>query len=124
MEPKILVVDDEFDTCEAIRNYFTKRGYHVIIATSAQQAVSKFLSEKPALILLDILMPGLDGIECLREIRKLDKDVLVIIATCVTNLDTAKEALRLGAVHYITKPLDLNELETLISIHLSLNSVK
>ena len=120
MEQKILVVDDELDVCEAIRNYLMRRGYKIVIATSTQEAITKLLSEKPVLILLDILMPGIDGIECLRRIRDLDKNVPVIMVTCVIDVDTANEALRLGAVDYITKPISFNELETLVSVRLSL----
>lgn len=124
MSPKILIVDDEPDVCEVICHYLGKRGYSVITATSAQEAVSKLLSEKPTLILLDIRMSGIDGIECLRTIKNIDKDVPVIMVTVVTDLDIAKHALELGAVDYITKPLGFNALETAISMHLFLKSVK
>lgn len=124
MSPKILIVDDEPDVCEVICHYLGKRGYDVIAATSAQEAVSKLLSEKPTLILLDIRMSEIDGIECLRMIKNIDKEVPVIMVTVVADLDVAKHALELGAVDYITKPLGFNALETAISMYLFLKSVK
>lgn len=124
MEPKILVIDDEPDLCEVVSNYLGKRGYEVITATSAQEGLSRLMIEKPSLIILDIRMPGMDGIECLRRIKKLQKDVLVIMVTCVTDLGIARQALDLGAIDYITKPLGFSALETAISTYLLLNSFR
>lgn len=118
-EHKILIVDDEPDVCEVISHYLAKRDYKVISAISAKEALSKFAAEKPSLILLDILMPEIDGIECLRRIKEIDAQAMVIILTGVANLDTAKQALELGAVDYIMKPIDFDMLETLISVRLS-----
>ena len=124
MNRKILVVDDEPDVCEVISQYFDRRGYDVGIASNGEEALSKVLTERPKLILLDIRMPGMDGIECLRRIKKLDKEVIVIMVTCVDEIEAAKKALRLGATDYITKPLGFNALETAISTYLFLKSVK
>lgn len=124
MVPKILIVDDESDVCEVISRFLQDRGYDVVTATSGQEALSRLLFEKPDLILLDIRMPEMDGMECLRQIRKLDKDVLVIMVSCITDIDIAKKALTLGAKDYITKPLGFDALETAISTYLFLKSVK
>lgn len=123
MNPKILVVDDESDQCEVISYYLANRGYEVITANSTREALAKLLMERPALILLDIRMPEMDGIECLRRIRKLDEEIPVIMVTCVTDLDTAQKALELGAVDYITKPLGYSALETAISTYLLVKSL-
>lgn len=124
MYPKILVVDDEPDVCEVISNFLGKRGYDVITANDGQEALSKLSTEKPALILLDIRMPEMDGIECLRRIKELDKEVPVIMVTCVTNIDIARKSMELGATDYLTKPLGYSALETAISMHLFLKSTK
>lgn len=124
MKTKILVVDDELDICEVISNYFGRKGYAIITATSAREALSKVSSEKPDLILLDILMPEIDGIECLRMIRELDKDVPVVMVTVVDDSKTAKRAIKSGATDYITKPLTFSALETVIVTHLFMHSVK
>ncbi|MBU2540762.1 MAG: response regulator [Candidatus Omnitrophica bacterium] len=123
MNHKILVVDDESDVREVISQYFDRRGYDVDTASNGQEALSRILVERPELILLDIRMPEMDGIECLRRIKKLDKEMTVIMVTCVDEIDTAKKALRLGATDYITKPLGFSALETAISTYLFLKSV-
>lgn len=122
MGPKILMVDDELDACEVISYFLGRRGYDVITTNSAEEALSKLSTEKPELILLDILMPGMDGIECLRKIREINKEVPVIMVTCITNIDTAKQAMELGATDYLTKPLGYNALETAISTYLFFKS--
>ncbi|MFH1201705.1 MAG: response regulator [Candidatus Omnitrophota bacterium] len=124
MNPKILVVDDEEDQREVISYYLANRGYDVVTASNSREALAKLLMDKPQLILLDIRMPQMDGMECLRRIKKLEEDVPVIMVTCITDIDTAKKALGLGAVDYITKPLGYSALETAISTYLFLKSVK
>ena len=123
MRPKIMIVDDEPDVCEAISHYLGKRDYDVITATSAREAINKLLNEKPLLVLLDIKMPDIDGIECLQMIKKLDKEALVVMVTCVSDLEPAKQPLALGAVDYITKPLCLEAIETAVSTYLFLHSL-
>jgi len=124
MKPKILIVDNEPIVCEEIRYYLGSKGYDIITATSGQEALSKLSLEEPSLILLDIHMPGMDGMECLRQIKKLNRDVLVIMVTCITDIDIAKKALGLGAIDYITKPLSFEALETAIVTYLFLKSAK
>ncbi len=124
MKPKILLVDDEKEVCEVDSYYLAKRGYNIITANSAKEAISKVVKEHPQLVLLDILMPEIDGLKCLEEIKKIDKNLPVIMVTCVDEIDTAKKALELGAVDYITKPLGYHALETAISLYLFLKTAK
>lgn len=124
MKPKILLVDDEQAVCEVDSYYLTKRGYKVITANSAKEALAKVVKERPQLVLLDILMPGMDGLECLSRIKNIDKNIPVIMVTCVNEVETAKKALELGAADYITKPLGYQALETAISLYLFLKGSK
>jgi DNA-binding response OmpR family regulator len=124
MASKILIVDDEPDIRESIGHYLGKRGYEIITADNGKQAISKLLTEKPDLIILDMRMPEIDGIECLRIIKTLERDVIVIMVTAVTDLDTAKHTLELGAADYITKPIGFNGLETAITAQLLLRRPK
>lgn len=124
MKAKILIVDDEAFTCQDISRFLQMRGYETATANSAGEALSKLLTEKPDLVLLDIRMPEVDGLECLRQIKKLSQDTLVIMVTCITDISIAKKALELGAIDYIIKPFDLDRLETAILTYLFLKSDK
>ncbi|MEW6008763.1 MAG: response regulator [Candidatus Omnitrophota bacterium] len=124
MKPKILLVDDEPGVCEVDSYYLAKRGYNIITANTAKEAISKVVKDRPQLVLLDILMPEMDGLRCLEEIKKINKDLPVIMVTCVDEIETAKKALEIGAVDYITKPLGYKALETAISLYLFLKTTK
>lgn len=124
MRPKILLVDDETEVCEVDGYYLSKRGYDIICAKSGQEAIDIFTKERPQLVLLDILMPGMDGLECLRRLKQIDKKIPIIMVTCVDEIETAKKAIDLGAVDYITKPLGYQALETAISMYLFIKGVK
>ncbi|MFC1709056.1 response regulator [Candidatus Omnitrophota bacterium] len=120
MSAKILIVDDEIDVCKAISRFLEKNDFTAVMANSGEEALAKISEEKPNLILLDIRMPDMDGVECLRKIREQDKKVTVIMVTCVTDIGTAKKALELGAIDYITKPISLEALQTAITTYLFL----
>ena len=108
---RILVVDDEPDAVELLRDFLTGKGYEVSTAASGEEALKKVKKERPHLILLDIRMPGMNGLEVLRRVRQIDQEVGVIIVTAVNEEDTGREALKLGAFDFIVKPLNLEYLE-------------
>lgn len=124
MGAKILIVDDETDVCQTISRFLEQKDFVPITANSGNEALSKLAEEKPSLILLDIRMPNMDGVECLRQIRERDKKVIVIMVTCVTDIDIAKKALGLGAIDYITKPIGFEALQTAISTYLFLKDAE
>jgi len=115
---KILVVDDEVKACGLLKRFLETKGYDVITANNGVDAIEKVKNEKPDAMLLDIRMPGMEGIEVLKRIREFDKDVGVIMVTAVKEEETGKEALKAGADEYITKPIDFNYLETSILVDL------
>ena len=108
---KILVVDDELDICDFVKNFFQERGYHVYTALSGEDAIVIARQEKPELVLLDIKMKGMDGIAALKHLRELNRNQKVIMITALEDQDKMDEASRLGACDYITKPLMLDHLE-------------
>jgi DNA-binding response OmpR family regulator len=108
---RILVVEDEKETREFLSEFLTLRGYHVLTACDGLEALTTVKNERPHIVLLDIRMPGLDGIEVLRRIRALDKEVGVIMVTAVKDEKVGEYALKLGASDYITKPINLDDLE-------------
>ncbi len=107
---KILIVDDEVSVRDSLRMIF-KKDYQVIMAGSAEEAIIKVKSEEPDLIFLDIIMPGKDGMQALKEIRGMHPQIPVIMLTATKTLKTAVEAMKLGAYDYITKPFDVEELK-------------
>ena len=110
----ILIVDDEESVRDSLYNWFIEDGYEVDCAENAKQALSILEVKKMDIILADIKMPGMDGMEMHRRIRSLDKDSIVIIMTAFASVTTAVQALKDGAYDYITKPFDPDDLSHLI----------
>ncbi len=113
---RILIVDDEEDICRTIAELLENKGYEIFQATSGEDALRLVKEARPHLLLLDIRMPGMSGIEILRRVRELDQEVGVIMITAFHDIDIAQEALKLGASDFVTKPLDLTYLETSVRI--------
>ena len=110
----ILIVDDEESVRDSLYNWFIEDGYEVECAENAKQALSILESKNMDIVLADIKMPGMDGLEMHRRIRSLNKDSIVIIMTAFAAVDTAVQALKDGAFDYITKPFDPDDLSHLI----------
>jgi DNA-binding NtrC family response regulator len=110
----ILIVDDEESVRDSLYNWFIEDGYKVDIAEDAKKALAKLESEEYDIILADIKMPGMDGMEMLKRIKALRKDSIVIIMTAFATVDTAVQALKDGAFDYVTKPFDPDDLSHLI----------
>jgi len=114
MRQTILVVDDEVEICDLLQSFLTEEGYQVFTATNGVEAISLGKQNELDLALLDIKMPGMDGIEVFRKLKKVRGDMGVIILTGYGTLGTAKEAMRLGAYDYLTKPFDLGLVKNII----------
>ncbi len=110
----ILIVDDEESVRDSLYNWFIEDGYEVECAENAKKALSILELKKMDIILADIKMPGMDGLEMHRRIRSLNKDSIVIIMTAFASVETAVQALKDGAYDYITKPFDPDDLSHLI----------
>lgn len=105
---KILIVDDDENICELLRMYLNKDGFDTAIATDGEQAIDRVLTYKPDLILLDIMMPRLDGWQVCREVRK-TSEVPIIMLTAKGEVFDKILGLELGADDYISKPFDTKE---------------
>lgn len=112
--PKLLIVDDEVDVCEFAKSFFKKRGIEVLTASGGKQALAIIAAQNPPLILLDVRMEEMTGIEVLRELRKTKPTVKVIMVSGVEDEGTIAEAKSLGVTEYIHKPLVLEELERIV----------
>ncbi len=112
--PQILVIDDEMGPRESLR-MLLKPNYQVHTADCVETGLKLLKEKQPDTIVMDIRMPGISGIEGLRQIREIDPHLSVIMLTGFGALETAKEALRLGANDYIAKPFDAHEMQQVIN---------
>ncbi len=110
----ILVVDDEFSVRDSLYNWFKIEGYRVDTAENGMEALKKLQENPWDIILVDIKMPGMDGIELQRHIKKIDNTIIVIIITAYATVDTAVEAMKEGAFDYLSKPVDPDKLSILV----------
>jgi len=109
--PRILVVDDEPAMRESLRDWLMEDGYKVDLAVSGQDALVMAEEKKWEVILLDLKMPGMDGIETLKRLKEITPDTETLIITAYATIDTAIQAMKEGAFDYLTKPFDPDELD-------------
>ncbi len=119
---KILIVDDESAIRGFLSDFFKRKEYQTLEAKNGQEAVDMTRKEKPSVILMDITMPGMDGVLALRKIREFDQNVGVVMATSIQDEQIAKETAALGAYHYVLKPFDLQYLELVVLTRLTIAS--
>ena len=117
---KLLIVDDESDIREFARNFFKKRKIDVFVASGGRQALDLIAKEHPDLILLDIRMEEMTGIEVLRELRKNNQTMKVIMVSGVEDEEIVNEAKALGVIGFIHKPFILEELEKIVLAQLNI----
>jgi CheY-like chemotaxis protein len=112
-EAPILVVDDDPDAINIVQTFLESRGYEVATAADGREALAKLEEVRPALILLDVMMPGMDGWEVSRTVKNHPEfnDVRVVMLTARSEFTDKQEGLRSGADDYIVKPIRLEELE-------------
>lgn len=120
---KVLIVDDELGTRESLK-MILKKDYEVFLAKDAEEAFIKIKEHNPDVVLLDILLPDLDGLKVLERIKQSDPEIVVIMITATKTIKTAVEAMKLGAHDYITKPFDLDELRLIVSRSMSAKALK
>jgi DNA-binding NtrC family response regulator len=111
---RILVVDDERMIRWSIQQALSKDGLSVAAVETGEEAVAQATDEMPDLVLLDITLPGIDGIEVLRRLKAVDPSVTVVMVTAIEDVKVAVEAMRLGAYDYISKPFDLDRLKVVV----------
>jgi DNA-binding response OmpR family regulator len=116
---KVLVVDDEPEVGHFLQDFLSLRGYEVVLAATGMDALAELETEKPDLVLLDVAMPGMDGVETLNRILAGAPVTRVIMITANADIALTSKLLALGAVDYIPKPFDLDYLEQAVSIQLA-----
>ena len=111
---KLLIVDDEQDIREFAKNFFMKRKIECLTASNGREAITLIKNEKPSLVLLDVRMDEMTGLDVLEKVREFDKTVKVVMVTGVEEKEALEKAKSLGAIAYIHKPLILEELEKIV----------
>jgi len=107
--PKVLVIDDEENVCELVTLYFEKAGYQVICTGDGREGVEMSKTEKPDLVILDLMLPGVDGLDVCKDIRKASNVPLIMLSARVDEVDRVL-GLEIGADDYVTKPFSPREL--------------
>ena len=122
MKEKILIVDDQFGIRILLNEVLQKEGYQTFQAANGVQALDIVTKHSPDLVLLDMKIPGMDGIEILKRMKVIDADIRVIIMTAYGELDMIQEAKDLGALTHFAKPFDIDDIRAAVRKHLPLKS--
>jgi DNA-binding NtrC family response regulator len=124
MDEKILIIEDEDTLRESLSRVFTREGYQVVAVNSAEPAVPLLQESFFDLILTDIILPGITGIELLKWVKETVPDIIVIIMTAYASLETAVETLRAGAHDYIVKPIIHEEIKQIVKSALKVRTLQ
>ena len=113
--PKILIIDDEQKICDILTRYFAFKGYETRAVSRGEEGLALAKVYQPDVVLLDLLMPGLNGVETLKQLKQLQPTPRVIMVSAADHHEVAQGALKLGADAFVCKPPSLPELERLIN---------
>jgi DNA-binding NtrC family response regulator len=116
---RILVVDDEHNVLTSFQKLLGREGHEVLTASSGEQALQLLAADQPDLMLLDVRMAGLTGLETLKRVREFAPRLPVIIMTAFGTTDTAMDAVKLGAFEYLLKPFEVSTLRVLVQMALT-----
>lgn len=121
MNNKILIIDDDLDTLRLVGLMLKRQGYEIITATNGKQGLEKTLEDKPQLILLDVMMPDMDGYEVARRLREnpITDGIPILMFTAKTQLDDKVAGFEVGVDDYLTKPTHPSELQAHVKALLS-----
>lgn len=119
MRGKVLIVDDQFGIRILLQEVLQKDGYEVNLASNGKQALDLIKKRLPDLVILDMKIPGMDGLEILEAIKQIDEKIHVIMMTAYGEMELMKKAKELGAVAYFTKPFNIDELREAIGQYIT-----
>lgn len=115
---KLLIVDDQIGIRILLLEVFATEGYETFQAANGRTALEIVRNHAPDLVLLDMKIPGMDGLEILKKIKEMNRDIKVIMMTAYGELDMIKEAMDLGALSHFTKPFDIDEMRVAVNLQL------
>lgn len=111
---KILVVDDDEKICWAFEQFLAEEGYKPIIANNAEEGLRRVESETPDFVLLDVRLPGMNGLDALKQIKSMQPEAIVVVMTAHDDVDTTIQAMRLQAFDFLPKPIDLDKVKMVL----------
>ena len=117
-DKKVLIVDDQNGIRVLLMEVFSSEGYQTFQASNGKMALEIVKNESPDLVLLDMKIPGMDGLEILKRVKEINRDIKVIMMTAYGELDMIKEATELGALMHFTKPFDIDEMRMVVNMQL------
>jgi len=120
---RVLVVDDELEFRKVLAEYLEDRGFDVIEAQDGEEALLRVPDFHPHIVLMDVMMAGMGGIEALKRIKTAAPETCVIMVTAVEDIDAARGALALGASDYVTKPFSFQYLDSVLEVHMLMDHI-
>jgi CheY-like chemotaxis protein len=120
---RVLVVDDELEFRKVLAEYLEDRGFDVIEAQDGEEALTRVPDFHPHIVLMDVMMAGMGGVEALRRIKTTAPETCVIMVTAVEDIDSARGALALGASDYVTKPFSFQYLDSVLEVHMLMDHI-
>jgi DNA-binding NtrC family response regulator len=114
MKLRVLVIDDDEDICLYLREFLTREGFKVTTLSKPADALMEIRQGRHQIVLLDVRLPGVDGVELLRQIRAADSDVCVIVMTGYPSVQSAVDSMKAAAFDYLQKPFDLQALRAVV----------
>lgn len=124
MAESILIIDDEVLTLNNLKKALEKEGYEVLLADTGERGIDVYKKNHPNLALVDLMLPGIDGIEVLKKIKKIDPQTVVIMMTAYEIIEKAVESMKFGAYDYLLKPFKISDLKATVARGLELQSLK
>ena len=123
MGARVLVVDDELEFRKVLAEYLEDRGFDVIEAQDGEEALLRVPDFHPHIVLMDVMMAGMGGVEALKRIKTAAPETCVIMVTAVEDIDSARGALALGASDYVTKPFSFQYLDSVLEVHMLMDHI-
>lgn len=120
---RVLVVDDELEMRKMLSEHLREQGYDVLEVAGGAEALARIPEYRPNIVLLDLMMAGIDGIETLRRVKAMAPETCVIMLTAVEEIESARTALGRGASDYVTKPFSLKYLDSVLEVHLLVDRI-
>jgi CheY-like chemotaxis protein len=120
---RVLVVDDELEFRKVLAEYLEDRGFDVTEAQDGEEALLRVPDFRPHIVLMDVMMAGMGGVEALRRIKTAAPATCVIMVTAVEDIDSARGALALGASDYVTKPFSFQYLDSVLEVHMLMDHI-